>query len=87
MVKMNWMNPRLECFLCVLESSKMDLGTKMGRGRSKIKSSHNGFKTNVYIGLIDTNPTQLERAQTDILCERYHVLFVSSNKQNKLLNV
>jgi hypothetical protein len=27
------------------------------------------------------NPTQLEWAQTDVVCERYHDLFISSNRQ------
>jgi hypothetical protein len=62
---------------------ELDLGTKMGPGRPKNQSAQNGFKTDVCVGLVDTNPTQLERAQTDIVCERYHGLFISSNRQKK----
>jgi hypothetical protein len=54
----------------------------MGPGRPKNQISHNHFKMDVCIGLVVTNPTQLEWDQTDIVCERYHVLFVLSNKQN-----
>jgi hypothetical protein len=60
----------------------MDPGTKMGPGRPKNQSSQNRFKTNVFVGLIVMNPTQLERAQTNIVCERYHDLFVLPNMQN-----
>jgi hypothetical protein len=60
---------------------ELDLGTKLGLGRPKNQSSHNGFKTDVCIGLIDTNPTQLERAQTDIVCSRYRDLFIFPNRQ------
>jgi len=59
---------------------KLDLGTKMGSGRPKNKSPHNGFKTGMCVGIVDTNPTQLEWAQMDVVCERYHGLFVLSNK-------
>jgi hypothetical protein len=54
----------------------------MGPGRPKNQSAQNHFKTDVCIGLIVTNPTQLERAQTDTVCERYHVLFILPNMQN-----
>jgi hypothetical protein len=60
----------------------MDPGTKMGLGRPKNQSAHNHFKTDVCIGLIVTNPTQLEWAQTNVVCERYHVLFIFPNMQN-----
>jgi hypothetical protein len=52
----------------------------MGPERPKNKSSHNGFKMYMCVGLINTNPMQLEQAQTDVVCERYHNLFVSSNR-------
>jgi hypothetical protein len=38
----------------------MDLGAKMGPGRPKNQSAQNLFKTDVCVGLVDTNPTQLE---------------------------
>jgi hypothetical protein len=60
--------------------SKMDLGTKMGPGRTKNQSAQNGFKTYVCIGLVDMNLMQLEWAQTNIVCERYHILFVFPNR-------
>jgi hypothetical protein len=63
---------------CDLE---LDLGTKLGLGRPKHKISQNGFKTDVCVGLVDTNPTQLEWAQTDVICSRYHDLFIFPNKQ------
>jgi hypothetical protein len=53
----------------------------MGPGRPKNQSAQNGFKKDVCLGLVDMNPTQLERAQTDIVCERYRDLFVLSNRQ------
>jgi hypothetical protein len=37
----------------------------MGPGRPKNQSAQNGFKMDVCVGLVDTNPTQLERAQTE----------------------
>jgi hypothetical protein len=64
---------------------KLDLGTKMGLGRPKNQSAHNGFKMDMCVGLIDTNPMQLERAQTDTICERYHVLFILSNMQKLMI--
>jgi hypothetical protein len=60
----------------------MDPGTKMGLGRPKIQSSHNRFKTEVCVGLIIMNSTQLERDQTDTVCEIYCDIFVLPNKQN-----
>jgi hypothetical protein len=66
---------------------KLDPGAKMGPGRPKNQSSYNGFKTLVSVGLIDMNPTQLEQAQTNVVCERYCGLFVSSNRQKKMLIV
>jgi hypothetical protein len=48
---------------------ELDLGTKMVLGRPKNKSDYNGIKTDVCIGLIDTNPTQLEWAQTNVVCK------------------
>jgi hypothetical protein len=45
----------------------MDPGTKMGPRRPKNQSSHKHFKRGVCIDLIVTNPTQLERAQTDVV--------------------
>jgi hypothetical protein len=65
---------------CDLE---LDLGTKMGPGRPKNQISQNGFKTDMCVGLIDTNRTQLERDQTDVVFSRYHGLFVSSNRKTK----
>jgi hypothetical protein len=56
----------------------------MGPGRPKNQSAQNRFKMDVCVGLVDTNPTQLERAQTDIVCERYRDLFVFPNMQNFL---
>jgi hypothetical protein len=64
---------------------KMDPGTKMGLGRPKNKSSQNGFKTYMCVGLIDTNPTQLEWAQTKVICEIYHYLLVFPHKQNLMI--
>jgi hypothetical protein len=49
---------------CDLE---LDLETKMGPGRPKTKSDQNGFKMDVCIGLVDMNPTQLERAQIGVV--------------------
>ena len=60
----------------------MDPGTKMGLGRTKNKSAHNLFKKNVCVGLVITNPTQLEQAQMDTICEIYRDLFVFPNRQN-----
>jgi hypothetical protein len=71
----------------VATDPELDLGTKMHLGRLKNQSALNGFKTDVCIGLIDTNPTQLERAQMDVVCERYRGLFVSSNMQKKMMTV
>jgi hypothetical protein len=34
------------------------------------------------VGLVVTNPTQFEWAQTNTICERYRGLFVLPNKQN-----
>jgi hypothetical protein len=56
---------------------KLDPGAKMGLGRPKNKSAQNIFKMNMCVGLIYTNSSQLERAQTGILCETYRGLFVS----------
>jgi hypothetical protein len=55
----------------------------MGPGRPKNKIAKNGFKIYLFIGLVDMNPTQLERAQTNIVCSRYHYMFVSSKRQKK----
>jgi hypothetical protein len=46
---------------------ELDLRTKMGPGRPKNQSAQNGFKMDMCVGLVDTNPTQLERAQTDVV--------------------
>jgi hypothetical protein len=62
---------------------ELDLGTKMGPGRPKNQSSQNGFKMDVCVGLVDTNPTQLEWAQTDVVCSRYRDLFIWPNRQKK----
>jgi hypothetical protein len=51
----------------------------MGPGRPKNHSAHNHFKTDVCVGLVVTNPTKLERAQTETICEIYHGLFVLPN--------
>jgi hypothetical protein len=59
----------------------LDLETKMGPGRPKNQSSHIGLKKKLCVGLIDTNPTQLEWAQTDVVCSIYHDLFVFPNRQ------
>jgi hypothetical protein len=59
----------------------------MDPGRTKTQSAQNGFKMDVCVVLVDTNPTQLERSQTNIVCERYHGMFVSSNRQKILLTV
>jgi hypothetical protein len=75
-----WRTKRYLVWTCDLE---LDLGTKMGPGRPKNKSPRNGFKMDVCIGLIDMIPTQLKRAQTDIIFSRYHDLFISSNRQEK----
>jgi hypothetical protein len=47
--------------------SELDLGTKIGPGRPKNKSAQNGFKTDMCVGFVDTNPMQLEQAQTNIV--------------------
>jgi hypothetical protein len=60
----------------------LDLGTKLGPRRPKNKTSQNGFKTDVCVGLVDTNPMQLERAQMDVVCSKYHGLFIWPNRQN-----
>jgi hypothetical protein len=57
----------------------------MGLRRPEKQSAHNVFKTDVCIGPVDTNPTQLERDQTDTICERYRGLFVLSNKQKLMI--
>jgi len=49
--------------------SKKDPGTKMGLGRPKNQNSQNHFKSDMCEGLVVTNPTQLERAQTYIVCQ------------------
>jgi hypothetical protein len=54
----------------------------MGPGRPKNQNVHNLFKMDVCIGIVHTNPTQLEWAQKDTVCERYRDLFVFPNKQN-----
>jgi hypothetical protein len=54
----------------------------MGLGRPKNQSAQNHFKTGVCVGLIVTNPMQLEWDQTNIVCERYRILFIFPNKQN-----
>jgi hypothetical protein len=59
----------------------LDLGARWGSERPKNQSAQNIFKTDVCVGLDVTNPTQLERAQTDIVCSRYHDLFVLPNRQ------
>jgi hypothetical protein len=41
----------------------------------------------VCVGLVDTNPMQLERAQTDVVCSRYHVLFILPNRQKKMMTL
>jgi hypothetical protein len=41
----------------------------------------------VCVGLIDMNPTQLEQAQTDIVCSSYDDLFIFPNRQKKMLIV
>jgi hypothetical protein len=38
----------------------------------------------VCVGLVDTNPMQLERAQTDIVCSRYRDLFILPNRQKMM---
>jgi hypothetical protein len=45
----------------------MDLGIKMGPERPKNQSAQNGFKTDVCVGLVDTNLMQLERDQMDVI--------------------
>ena len=54
----------------------------MGPGRPKNQSSQNVFKTAVCVGLVVTNPMQLEQAQTDVVIKIYHDLFVFQNMQN-----
>jgi hypothetical protein len=44
--------------------------------RPKNQSSHNGFKMEVCVGLIDTNLMQLEQAQTDIVCSLYYMILM-----------
>jgi len=44
----------------------MDPGTKMEPGRLKNQSAQNLFKMDVSIGLVITNPTQLEMDQTNV---------------------
>jgi hypothetical protein len=64
---------------------ELDPGTKMGLGRPKNQSAQNGFKMDMCVGIVDTNPTQLERAQTDVVCPRYHDLFIFPNMQNLMI--
>jgi hypothetical protein len=54
----------------------------MGPRRPKHKGSQNRFKMDVCICIIDMNPTQLEQAQIDVVCEIYHDMFVLSKRQN-----
>jgi hypothetical protein len=60
---------------------KLDLMTKMGPGRPKNQSARNGLKMDMYVGLVDMNPTQLERAQTNVICSRYRDLFILPKRQ------
>jgi hypothetical protein len=60
---------------------ELDPGDKMGLGRPKHRSDQNIFKTDMRVGLTYTNPTQLERAQTNIVCEIYHDLFIFPNRK------
>jgi hypothetical protein len=62
---------RINCKL--FPDSELDLGAKMGPERLKNQSAQNLFKTNVCVGLIDVNQTQLERDQTNVVCERYNL--------------
>jgi hypothetical protein len=75
--------PCINLYLNKCINPELDLGTKMGLGRPKNQSAQNGFKTDVCVGLIDTNPTQLEWDQTNVVCEIYHSLFVSPNRQKQ----
>jgi hypothetical protein len=43
----------------------MDPRAKMGLGRPKTQSAQNHFKTDVYIGLVVTNPMQLVLEKQD----------------------
>jgi hypothetical protein len=67
---------------CDLE---LDTGTKMGRGRPKNKSSHNGLKTDVSVGLFDMNPVKHEWTQVNSIREIYHDLFISSNMEKTMV--
>jgi hypothetical protein len=46
----------------------LDPGACWGLERPKNQSSHNDFKTDVYVGLVDMNQMQHERAQMDFVC-------------------
>jgi hypothetical protein len=60
----------------------MDPGTKIGPGRTKNKSDQNRFKMDVCVGLVITNPTQIEQDETYIVCKLYHDLFIFPNMKN-----
>jgi hypothetical protein len=64
---------------------ELDPGARWGSERPKNQSAHNIIKKDVCVGLVDTNPTQLERAQTDVVCSRYGDLFILPNKQKKTM--
>jgi len=62
---------------------KLDPGARWGSERPKNRSVQNLFKTCVRAGLEVMNPMQLEWAQRDIVCSKYHNLFFFPNMQKK----
>jgi len=53
----------------------------MGLRKALKKRYQNGFKMNVCVSLINMNPTQLELAQTNVVCSGYGYLFIFPNMQ------
>jgi hypothetical protein len=53
----------------------------MGLRKALKKCYQNGFKMDVCVSLVNTNPTQLERAQTNVVCSGYGYLFGLPNMQ------
>ena len=60
---------------------KLDPGARWGSEGPKNQSAQDLFKMDVCIGLDVMNPTQLERAQTDVVFSNYGDLFVFPNRQ------
>jgi hypothetical protein len=65
-----------------IPSTFVDTGDPGDQNMIKNQSAHNCLKTDLCVGLILIIPTKLEWVQTDVVCERYHVLSISSNMPN-----